>query len=525
MDTECTMSSKRKFLTLEERVKCLKLFESGKSSRVIASELHVGRTQVLNVLKRKREIMEEFESNGDPGWKRLKRDTEYTELNTLVYKWFIGADVRFGRPTGAMIQDKAKMFAIELGLKEFKGSNGWLGSFLKRNHIVLKTKSGNRGEIKNATDTQWEETITTVCQGYESKDIFTMDEIGLFYKNSTSVTGFKKGDACSDGEHSTERMTIAVCASMAGEKLTPLVIGKSPKPLYFGSISADQLPVRFEANRKAWMTNSLMEDWLRTLDREMGSQNRKILLLLDNAPIHPNIELTNVKLQFFPSNTTSGVQPMDSGIIQTLKLNYRRRQLQHVLEEMEKQPSKPGIEILRDITILEAISWISAAWCEIKENTIVECFRQCNLTAELISVSVKTEHVLCPVVKTEVDHEDEIPFNCLWLSRDMFDLDVHDLVKVDDNLATCDDGMIDWDRPAPDIIEELKATEQDTACDDERDLPSSSQSISISEVTECIKKLKNFALAKNNKLMLDKIVGFQDAFVQFNNNDDSDKKF
>ncbi|KAH3780267.1 hypothetical protein DPMN_158079 [Dreissena polymorpha] len=51
------MSGERKFLTLEERVKCLKLFEYGKSSRVIASELCVGRTQVQSVLKHKRDIM------------------------------------------------------------------------------------------------------------------------------------------------------------------------------------------------------------------------------------------------------------------------------------------------------------------------------------------------------------------------------------------------------------------------------------------------------------------------------------
>ena len=48
----------------------MKLFESGKSSRVIASELCVGRTQVQSVLKRKREIMEEYESNANVSLKR-----------------------------------------------------------------------------------------------------------------------------------------------------------------------------------------------------------------------------------------------------------------------------------------------------------------------------------------------------------------------------------------------------------------------------------------------------------------------
>jgi len=46
------MASKQKCMTLEERVKCIKLLDSGKSSRVVANELGVGRTQVQNVLKR-----------------------------------------------------------------------------------------------------------------------------------------------------------------------------------------------------------------------------------------------------------------------------------------------------------------------------------------------------------------------------------------------------------------------------------------------------------------------------------------
>jgi hypothetical protein len=34
-----------------------------------------------------------------------------------------------------------------------------------------------------------------------------------------------------------------------------------------------------------------MEDWLKELDRKMGAQNRKILLFLENAPLHPDITL------------------------------------------------------------------------------------------------------------------------------------------------------------------------------------------------------------------------------------------
>ena len=99
-----------------------------------------------------------------------------------------------------------------------------------------------------------------------------------------------------------------------------MVIGKSMKPRCFGSLSHKSLPVHYYANNKAWMLTPVMEEWLRTVDAKMRSQNRHILLFLDNAPVHPHIQLTNIKLQFFPANTTAYLQPLDAGIIQTLKL-------------------------------------------------------------------------------------------------------------------------------------------------------------------------------------------------------------
>lgn len=212
------MSSKvkRKCMTLEERVKCLKLLESGKSSRVVANEFGVGRTQVQNVLKRKREIMDEYESNGNLNLKRPKRETEYGELNNLVYRWFLDATSRLVNVSGPMIQEKARTFAKDLGYEEFKGSNGWLECFIKRNNIVFKTQSGERGEVKRDAVDQWKDRIAEVCKGYCPEDIFNMDESGLFFRDTTKSTYFKKGDTCTGGKRSKQRITVALCASMTG---------------------------------------------------------------------------------------------------------------------------------------------------------------------------------------------------------------------------------------------------------------------------------------------------------------------
>ena len=56
----------------------------------------------------------------------------------------------------------------------------------------------------------------------------------------------------------------------------------------------------------------------------MRKENRKIILLADNATSHKTEEaiakLTNVRVYFLPPNTTSALQPLDQGIIYSLKV-------------------------------------------------------------------------------------------------------------------------------------------------------------------------------------------------------------
>ena len=67
----------------------------------------------------------------------------------------------------------------------------------------------------------------------------------------------------------------------------------------------------------------------------MIRQNRKVLLLLDNAPCHPEVELANVKMIHLPPNTTSDTQQLDSGIIKNFKVKYHQLLLNYVIASNE----------------------------------------------------------------------------------------------------------------------------------------------------------------------------------------------
>jgi hypothetical protein len=75
------------------------------------------------------------------------------------------------------------------------------------------------------------------------------------------------------------------------------------------------------------MTGKICEEYLQWLNSEMKAQGRKVLLLMDNFSGHELAVqlvgglqgLSNVWIIWLPLNTTSHWQPMDQGIIASLK--------------------------------------------------------------------------------------------------------------------------------------------------------------------------------------------------------------
>ena len=85
------------------------------------------------------------------------------------------------------------------------------------------------------------------------------------------------------------------------------------------------------------MDSQIFEEWVRKLDRTFRMEGRKIALLIDNCPAHPCVsDLTNVQLVPLPPNTTSVLQPMDQGVIRSLKAHYRGRVVRRVCRALDK---------------------------------------------------------------------------------------------------------------------------------------------------------------------------------------------
>ncbi|XP_054629702.1 tigger transposable element-derived protein 4-like [Dunckerocampus dactyliophorus] len=460
-------------LSLERKIEVIRMHDKDKlSARAIAVKLSTqghrcGRTQILNILKRKPEWIEEFKSNMPLDRKRKVRKTANDELNAILYEWFKDSTARQLPVSGPLLQENLKEIATQLQLDEFKASNGWLDAFRRRHNIIFGKMNGESGGVETAVVDDWKQKLPNLGDGYAFRDIYNMDETGLFYRASIDSTLHFKGTDCSGGKRSKERIThsLMLCGNALGEKEPAMVIGKTIKPRCFGKIDRKDLPVNYHANKKAWMTSSLFELFMRNLNKKMQRQL---------------------------------YCPMDQGIIQAAKLKFRKRQLRSIIHQMEQEPSLTPPELMRNTDIVKAINWVDRAWKDTSPETIQKCFTKCGVGPQDFEAGEEQ-------VKAE-EPGDELDAVC----QKELKMSLEELVGVDELLATIDQNQA---TTLEDYQRRLENTDNGDDSDEEEPQPSQQEPnlISFSEVFRSLEQLKSLAVSKGCIEMLERCTDLEEA--------------
>ena len=109
----------------------------------------------------------------------------------------------------------------------------------------------------------------------------------------------------------------------------------------------------------------------------MIAEGRKITMIVDNCPAHPHVEgLQAVELIFLPPNTTSKLQPMDQGVIRSLKAKYRSAVVKLYITRIETRDE------LSKISILDAMKFLVQAWNRASKDTIQNCFKRAGISKD-----------------------------------------------------------------------------------------------------------------------------------------------
>ncbi|CAB4440967.1 unnamed protein product [Rhizophagus irregularis] len=189
--------------------------------------------------------------------------------------------------TDLLIKEKARIFASALNIQEneFAFSNGWLQKFKKRNNICKFRIHGESGSAPLASLPEERVKLQQILSRFTLDQIYNIDETGLYYRmapNQTLSTKPVRGQ-----KKDKTRVTVLLGSNATGtDKLKPWVIGNSKRPRPLSKVNLDRLPVYYRGNPKAWMNSSVFEEVLREMDSHFRAQNKKILLLIDNAPSH-----------------------------------------------------------------------------------------------------------------------------------------------------------------------------------------------------------------------------------------------
>ncbi|UYV71793.1 hypothetical protein LAZ67_9000425 [Cordylochernes scorpioides] len=180
----------------------------------IAKDFGIPRNTLSTYLKNKEKILRS-ESECDKGRKRL-REPGNPDLDKCVLKWFKQARDKKIPVSGHLIRSKAEQFATEMGKTDFKASSGWLDGFKERNKISFKTICGESGAVNLQVAEQWKNNLRELIQDKDARDVFNVDETGLFFKCTPDKTLAFKHENCHGGKLSKERVTLLVIFLRSG---------------------------------------------------------------------------------------------------------------------------------------------------------------------------------------------------------------------------------------------------------------------------------------------------------------------
>ncbi|GFU84232.1 tigger transposable element-derived protein 1 [Trichonephila clavipes] len=101
----------------------------------------------------------------------------------------------------------------------------------------------------------------------------------------------------------------------------------------------------------------------------------KVLLIVDNAASHPQLEHPNVQLVFLPPNTTSLIQPLDQGIIATFKKYYIKTTYKFILNKLENEFLTVKV-VWKQFSIIDCLIHVASASAKIRPRTLNACWKK-----------------------------------------------------------------------------------------------------------------------------------------------------
>ena len=241
-----------------------------------------------------------------------------------------------------------------------------------------KAVCGARAGAPDVTDYIKDRILPTI-EKYGPENVYNADETAFYYKMLPHRTNcFRKENPAGWGKYK-DRLTLVVFTNMTGkDKPVPIIIGKYHKPRCLQrdyKMKVKDLKCRYMAGPSAWINTELFRKIMHDWDRSLGlKEHKKVALFVDNLSSHTAHNLENIELIYLPTNATCKVQPLDAGILRSLKCRYRKKLATKYLSCVEN--SEDARAAIKGLDIKVACDMVYDAWNEIPAALIQNCFRE-----------------------------------------------------------------------------------------------------------------------------------------------------
>nr|XP_022911601.1 tigger transposable element-derived protein 1-like [Onthophagus taurus] len=334
------------------------------------------------------------------------------------------------------IQEKALSIYEELKSKSehvhkdetFHASRGWFQKFKSRAKLHNVAAEDFKSVLKNI--------ITQ--GGYSTKQVFNVDETGLYWKRLLKRTYISQQEKHAPGfKANKDRITLLLGANAAGDhRLKPLLINTIQNPTAMKNHQRNSLPVHWRWNKKGSMTAILFREWV----SDIAVPELKNYCLKENfnstkqRSRHPpdlDVICENIKFIFLPPNTTALIQPMDQGAISNFKAYYLRRTFKQLFHHLNDEISIKVV--LKQINILKAVENVGESWIEVKQSCLKGVWRKLWPESTEDAEGADTDN-LEGIVNDLVQYAEEVHFEGMEVN------DIEDIIlNQDEEEITCDE--------------------------------------------------------------------------------------
>ena len=131
-----------------------------------------------------------------------------------------------------------------------------------------------------------------ILETFTPQNFYNADETAIYFRalpESTYVEAEKKTHR--GFKTAKDRVTVLVTCNMNVAKEQLLLIGKFKSPRCFKRI--ENLLITYDSSKNAWMTRTIFDGWLKSWDKRLQTEQRKVALLVDN--------FSSVQFSFIPA--------------------------------------------------------------------------------------------------------------------------------------------------------------------------------------------------------------------------------